>query len=706
MKKEIKLTRIHCVGCATNLEQKIAEVEGVKSVSIDFVNKVVTIDASPNNIKQVKKRVEEVIVNFDSSIKIVDQSDIEKQNKKEKIMKIIDVSRIALCVLLLLFANLLPNMPQWLSKTFFVAAYVLIGYEIIISAFINLFKGKMLDENFLMLVATVGAFALKEFNEAVAVMLLYTIGEFFEKLAVEKSRNRVKSLLKIKSQTANIIISGDELIVPVENLKKGDIIRIKPYEKVPVDCVVIEGSSSLNTAAITGESKEFYAEAKSDLLSGFINGEGVLLCKVEKPDSESTVSKIIELVESATKSKAKTERFITKFAKWYTPIVVIVAILLAGVPCIFGQQFSTWLYRALVFLVVSCPCALVISVPLSYFAGIGSAARKGVLVKGANHIETLAKVNSIIFDKTGTLTYGNFEVQDIYAVESSSEQEVLELIAYGESFSNHSIAKSIVKKYGKTINTAFVEEYKEIAGLGVEATLFNERCLIGNAKLLKSNNIEIDEPEEVGTIVYLAKNNEFIGYIVVADQIKDDSFDAIQKLRELGIKNMAMFTGDNQAVAKNVSNKLKLDNYYAGLLPSGKVEALQKYKEQGYVSAFVGDGINDAPILATVDVGVSMGGMASDAAVEASDVVLMTNEPSKLVDAIKISKKTRKIVLENIIFTLLIKLAVLLLSAIGYTGMWVAIFADVGVALLAVLNALRILLPVKSKKTKCNVKKQ
>lgn len=697
MKKQIKLTRIHCAGCAINLEDKIKEVEGVESASIDFLSKTVTIEIPSKGSQEIIDRVEKTITSFDSSIKIVDTSEEEKQEKREKAKKIIDISRVCLAVVLTVVAYFVPI--KWLSITLFSMAYLLAAYEIIINAFANIIKGKMLDENFLMVIATIGALVLEEYIEAIAVVLLYTIGEFLEKLAVEKSRRRVKSLLSIKAEVANLVNYDEEMQVSLDVVKVNDIIRIKAGEKVPLDCVVIEGSSSLNMAAITGESKEKFVSVGDELLSGSINVDGVLMCRVTKTEKESTITKIINLVENATSSKAKTERFITKFAKWYTPIVVGVAVLLAVIPWVCGLDFNTWIYRALTFLVVSCPCALVISIPLGYFAGIGASARHGILVKGASFIDLLAQVDTVVFDKTGTLTYGDFEVSKIHAEENTSEDEVLELVAYAESFSNHRIAKSIVKEYGKSINTAWVNDYKEIAGLGVEVELFNEECLVGNAELLRRHNIIFEEANEVGTIVYLAKSNEYMGYVIVEDKIKEDSFSVVEALKTARVNTVSMFTGDNEEIASKVANDLGLDSYYAGLMPEGKVEKLKEIASKGKV-AFVGDGINDAPVLASVDVGVSMGGVASDVAVETADVVLMTDKPSQLADAIKISKKTKSIIMQNIIFILLTKVVVMVLSALGISGMWLAIFADVGVCLLAVLNSLRAMIVKKPKENK------
>lgn len=697
MKKQIKLSRIHCAGCAEALEQKINEIEEVESASIDFSTKTIIYETGHHHgqEKEIRDKVIDVVKKFDHTIQIVEEDD-EKQAKKEKIRKIVDMSKIFVCIALAVIGFVLPEKIMWLKITLYVLAYLCVGYEVLISAFFNLFKGKLLDENFLMTVATIGAFAVQEYVDAIAVMLFYSIGEFLEGVAVEKSKKRIKSLLLVKAETANVVTSEGEQTVNVSLVKEGATIRIKAGEKVPLDCVVLEGLSYLNTSAVTGESKELFVESGSEILSGSINGEGVLLCRVIRAEEDSTVTKIIKLVENANKNKAKTERFITKFAKIYTPIVVGFAVLLACIPPIFGQPFNVWLYRALTFLVVSCPCALILSIPLGYFAGLGSSARKGVLIKGATHLETLAKADTVIFDKTGTLTYGDFEVSEIYATEDSSKEEVLELVAYAESFSNHRIAKSIVKAYRKDINTAWVEEYKEIAGKGVKCTLFNEECVVGNASLLKENGFVFEEADKPGTVIYIAKSGTYLGYVLIVDKVKEDSGLAIKMLRDSGIKTVCMFTGDNEKVASAVSKDLGIDKTFAGLLPEQKVEKISAI-ENAKTVVFVGDGINDAPALATASVGVSMGGVGSDAAIETADVVLMTDNPKQLVDAVKIAKKTRKITMENIVFIMAIKVAVLALSAFGFASMWLAIFADVGVCLLAVLNSLRVLILPKDK---------
>lgn len=698
MKKRIKLSRIHCAGCAEALEQKINELEGIESATIDFVEKIVVFEFDHHKIDEnvAKESVVEAVKKFDHTIQIVENEDEEKQLKKEKLHKIFDISKIFVCIAFALAGFFVPEKILWLKILLYVLAYLSVGFEVLLSAFSNMIHGKLFDENFLMSVATIGAFAIEEYVEAIAVMLFYSVGEFLEGLAVEKSKKRIKSLLLVKSETANLIVDETEQIVHVSLVKEGSLIRIKPGERVPLDSKVVQGNSYLNTSAVTGESKEVFVDVGNEILSGSINTGGVLVCEVLRKDEDSTVSKIIKLVENANKNKAKTEKFITKFAKIYTPIVVCFAVLLATVPLAFGGVFSTWLYRALTFLVVSCPCALVLSIPLGYFAGLGSSARKGILVKGASHLETLAKADSVVFDKTGTLTHGVFEVSEIFATENSSKEEVLELIAYAESFSNHAIAKSIVRAYGKNINTAWVESYSEVPGKGIVSVLFNEECIVGNAVLLKEHGIKFEETNSPETVVYIAKSGEFLGYVLISDKVKEDSKEAVSLLKKSGIKSVCMFTGDNSQIASSVSKLLGIDKCEAGLLPEQKVEKLHELENAGSV-IFVGDGINDAPALATASVGVSMGGVGSDVAIESSDVVLMTDNPKQLVDAIKISRKTRKITLENIVFIMLVKVAVLILSALGLSGMWLAIFADVGVCLLAVLNSLRALILPKDK---------
>ena len=587
----------------------------------------------------------------------------------------------------------------WLKVTIFALDYILVSYNILISAFKNILKGKVFDENFLMTIASIGAFIIEEFVEAICVMLLFEIGSILEDLAVSKSRKTIKSLLEIKQPYANLFDGENETQVELGQVEVGNLIRIKPGEKIPLDGEIVEGTSYLNMSALTGETKEKIVQPGDKVLSGSINGSSVLLVKVEKLESESTVTKIIELVEKATESKAKSEKFISKFSRYYTPTVIVLALIIMFIPPIFSgyRNFETFAYRSLCFLVISCPCALVISVPLTYFAGIGSFAKCGIMVKGSNFIETLAKTNSIVFDKTGTLTKGEFEISEIYAKKGYKKGELLEICAYAESFSNHSIAKSVLKAYeektnGKVINSAWINGYEEVAGKGVKANIFLQDTLVGNAKFLKENGVRVIEVNKPGTTLYIAIGGKFAGYIVISDTVKPDAEDAIKKIKELGIDDISICTGDEENVAKSICSKIGIKKYYAGLLPEDKVFIITDKVQEGKTVAFVGDGINDAPSLANANVGIAMGGLGSDIAVEASDVVIMTDEPSKVALSIKKAKKTHRIVLENIIGSIGIKIAIMLLVAFGFSGMWLAVFADVGVNLLAVLNSLRALL--------------
>ena len=573
------------------------------------------------------------------------------------------------------------------------AAYALSGFEILWASAVNIAHGKIFDENFLMSIATIGAFAIGKYAEAVMVMLLYQIGEWLQDRAIMRSKKAITNLLNIKAKVANLVTDDGEIQVDLDRVAVGSIIRIKPGENVPLDGIITFGTSNVNTSALTGESAEITKTIGDEILSGTINGEGVLLVKVTKNEKDSTVSKIIDMVESASMQKARTENFISKFAKVYTPIVCLVAVLIAIVPCLFlgFGAFSTYLYRGLIFLVVSCPCALVISVPLSFFAGLGAAARKGVLVRGSNFLEALSRVDTVIFDKTGTLTQGEFKIDKITAFGENTQKDVLEYIAYAESYSNHRIARSVVESYleNNEINSAWIEDVTEHAGLGIEAKIFMNPVLVGSRLLLEQNGIKINGDAHGQTAIYLAVSGEHAGTITLSDTIKSDAKMAIRDLKNLGVKQVLMFTGDNEKVASAVADELGLDGFHANMLPQDKVSRLAEYEKASKGLAFVGDGINDAPVLASVDVGVAMGGVGSDVAVEASDVVLMTDEPSKMVDAIKTARKTHKIVTENVTFALAIKLAVLALGAFGFAGMWLAIFADVGVSCLAVLNSLR-----------------
>lgn len=603
--------------------------------------------------------------------------------------------RIIIGAAVLATAVLLSLNNEWLQIALFIISYIIVGGDVVKRAVKNIFKGQVFDENFLMSIATIGAFFIGEYPEGVAVMLFYQVGELFQSYAVGKSRKSIASLMDIRPDYANVK-KGDELVkVDPDEVQIGDIIVIKAGEKIPLDGKVIEGSSMIDTSALTGESVPRKVEVGSDILSGCININGVITAEVTKEFGESTVSKILDLVENASSKKSNSEQFITKFARYYTPVVVIIAVFLAIIPplVIDGATFSDWIYRALAFLVVSCPCALVISIPLSFFGGIGGASKKGVLVKGSNYLEALAETEIVVFDKTGTLTKGVFNVQEIHP-EGVSKEELLELTAHAESYSNHPISLSLKRAYSKEIDNERILDVEEISGHGVIATVDGKKVMAGNIKLMKMMDIPYFKGELIGTIVHVAVNNKYIGYIVIADEVKEDSAQAIKELKAANIKQTVMLTGDNKSIGSKVAKELGLDKVYAELLPADKVEKLEELfsqKSKKGKLAFVGDGINDAPVLARADIGIAMGGLGSDAAIEAADVVIMTDEPSKIATAMKISKKTLKIAHQNIVFAIGIKIIVLILSAFGITTMWAAIFADVGVTIIAVLNAFRAL---------------
>lgn len=603
--------------------------------------------------------------------------------------------RIIIGAAVLATAVLLSLNNEWLQIALFIISYIIVGGDVVKRAVKNIFKGQVFDENFLMSIATIGAFFIGEYPEGVAVMLFYQVGELFQSYAVGKSRKSIASLMDIRPDYANVK-KGDELVkVDPDEVQIGDIIVIKAGEKIPLDGKVIEGSSMIDTSALTGESVPREVEVGSDILSGCININGVITAEVTKEFGESTVSKILDLVENASSKKSNSEQFITKFARYYTPVVVIIAVFLAIIPplVIDGATFSDWIHRALAFLVVSCPCALVISIPLSFFGGIGGASKKGVLVKGSNYLEALAETEIVVFDKTGTLTKGVFNVQEIHP-EGVSKEELLELTAHAESYSNHPISLSLKRAYSKEIDNGRISDVEEISGHGVIATVDGKKVMVGNIKLMKMMDIPYFKGELIGTIVHVAVNNKYIGYIVIADEVKEDSAQAIKELKAANIKQTVMLTGDNKSIGSKVAKELGLDKVYAELLPADKVEKLEELfsqKSKKGKLAFVGDGINDAPVLARADIGIAMGGLGSDAAIEAADVVIMTDEPSKIATTMKISKKTLKIAHQNIVFAIGIKIIVLILSAFGTTTMWAAIFADVGVTIIAVLNAFRAL---------------
>lgn len=603
------------------------------------------------------------------------------------------LARVILAIVLFSLAMIFTSAPTFKISLLGIS-YLIAGYDILIKALKNIIKGKVFDENFLMGIATLGAIGIKEYPEAVMVMVLYQIGEYLQDKAVEKSQNSITELMDIRPDYANLEKDGDLIKISPYEVKIGDTIIVKTGEKIPLDGIIIDGTATLNTSALTGESRPREAKIGDEAISGCINTNGLLKIRVTKEYGQSTVSKILDLVENASSKKTKTENFITKFAKIYTPVVVLAALFLAILPpLIFGSNFSVWINRALTFLVISCPCALVISVPLGFFAGIGGASKCGILVKGSSYLELLSKPETIVFDKTGTLTQGCFNVVKIVQQEDTTKEELLELTAYAESYSNHPIALSIKKAYDKNIDKNRISEISEIAGNGVRAEINGCSILVGNENLLKNHNISYQKANETGTIVYTAKNSKFLGYIVISDKLKEDAQKAIMELKKLKLQTV-MLTGDTEDSGLTVAKELNIDKAYTQLLPIDKVDKIediieQKTKNKSVI--FVGDGINDAPVLTRADVGIAMGGLGSDAAIEAADVVIMDDKPTKVATAIKIAKQTLTIVKENIAFALGIKVLFLILGAFGFVTMWGAVFADVGVTLIAVLNSLRAL---------------
>ena len=601
------------------------------------------------------------------------------------------LTRIIVAAVLFLCGNLIP-LPEWAEMGVFLICYAVAGWDIVWKAITNILHGQVFDENFLMTIATVGALILGEHSEGVAVMLFYQVGEWFQSYAVSKSRKSITSLMDIRPDYANVERDGKLIQVDPDEVKIGDTIIVKPGERVPLDGKIIKGVSALDTSALTGESMPREVEPGMDVISGCINQTGILTIETTKEFGESTVAKILDLVENASDKKGRTENFISRFARYYTPIVVFAALALAILPPLFLQQsFSIWIYRALTFLVISCPCALVISIPLSFFGGIGGSSKIGVLVKGSIFLESLAHAEVVVFDKTGTLTKGSFAVSEIHAVDVKDSQ-LLEMAAYAEDYSNHPISLSIKAAYGKKIDNSRITDVQEIAGHGVQAVIDGKKILAGNAKLMEREHIKYAPSSSVGTVVYLACDGTYAGCIVIEDEIKSDAAAAIKNLKSSGIRRTVMLTGDADAVGKKVAGRLGLDQAYTELLPADKVDRLEdllKEKSEKGKLVFVGDGINDAPVLARADVGIAMGGLGSDAAIEAADVVLMTDEPSKIAAVMKIARKTIRIANQNIVFALGVKFLVLILGALGKANMWAAVFADVGVSIIAILNAIR-----------------
>lgn len=709
MKKYI-LKNLDCANCAAKLEREIKKSSTVKSVSVDFGTLTMLIDSTDleNDLSIVNKiepgvelieAVKGILPKKQNSANCCSEDghshDHDHEHgesggdelKKEKI-------KIAAAIVLMI-AGFITKDNMMISNILFVFSYVIVGYSVILKAIKNLLKGNPFDEFFLMSFATLAAFFINQFSEAAGVMIFYSVGELLQEISVNNSRKSIKSLLELKPEYANLETADGLKTVNPETVELNNIIVVKPGEKIPLDGEITEGKTQLDTSALTGESVPRTYAAGDNIMAGMINTSGLIKIKVTKLFSESSVFKILEMVENASHKKAETEKFITKFARYYTPAVVILAVLVAAIPPLFfGQLFSEWLYRAIVLLVISCPCALVLSIPLGYFAGIGRAAKNGILVKGSTFFDVINDMKIIMLDKTGTITKGVFEVADVDTAEDMNRETFLEYAALGEAQSNHPIAKSITAYYNNKPDLNRITNYEEISGNGIRAEIDGKKILLGNSKLMKSHDIEFTEKQDYGTVVYMSIDGKYAGNLLIKDMIKEDSKDAVKKLHDAGIEKLVMLTGDNEIVAENVAKTVGIDSYYANLLPEGKVEKLEEEMRKagaGKKLAFVGDGINDAPVLARADVGIAMGGLGSDAAIETADVVLIDDKISKISDLIKISKKTRRILIENIIFILLIKGIFIVLGIFGLANMWEAVFADVGTALLAVFNAMRIL---------------
>ncbi len=696
------LEGLNCAHCASKIEAEVGVLEGVQSASLDFVSKKMTLETEPGRIGSgLTQDIMGIVDRIEPKVKVVfeenkqqgkakaAQSHYDEEYNRKEIIKLVVGGAI-------FAAGMLLDLPKQIELIVFLASYMLVGAPVVLRAVKGILRGQVFDENFLMSVATIGAFFVGDYAEGVAVMLFYLVGELFQAVAVGHSRKSISALMDIRPDYANLKVQDGLKKVSPEDVRVGDVIVVKPGEKVPLDGKVLEGFSMVDTAALTGESLPRDMEPGSMALSGFINKNGILTIEVTKDFEESTVSKILDLVQNASSRKATAEKFISRFARVYTPIVVYAALAIAVIPplLIDGATFSQWIYRALVFLVVSCPCALVISIPLGFFGGIGGASKKGIMVKGSNYLEALNKVEMVVFDKTGTLTKGIFKVTAVNPQDGFTTTELLEYAAYAESYSNHPIALSIVDAYASKIEQDRIDQYEEIPGHGIKVRIGGIKVEAGNAKLMKQENIDFREVETLGTLVHIAIDHVYAGNIVISDEVKEDAASAIKALKALGIKKTVMLTGDLKATGDKIGKQLGLDEVYSELLPADKVERFEYFethKSSGGKIAFVGDGINDAPVLARADIGIAMGGLGSDAAIEAADIVIMTDEPSKIVTAIKIAKRTRNIVYQNIAFALGVKLLVLILGAFGIATMWEAVFADVGVAVIAILNAMRVL---------------
>lgn len=698
-RKCIHLEGLHCANCAAKIEHQVRQLDNVVSAEMNLLNQTIEVEIGKNATQGIVERVRQIVDRTEPGVKVYEdpgtgKADASEDAESKSLKREIVIKGIGAALFLI---ATFVDLPGTVRLALFILSYLIIGGEVLWRAGRNILHGQVFDENFLMALATVGAFAVKEYPEAVAVMLFYQIGETFQDMAVDRSRRSIKALMDIRPEFASIERQGEIIQINPALVNVGDTIIVKPGERVPLDGVVIDGQSMMDTSALTGEAVPRSARANDEVLAGFININGLLKLQVTRTFGESTVAKILDMVQNASTRKAPTENFITKFARYYTPAVVCSALMIAVIPPLVlpGATWASWLYRGLIFLVVSCPCALVISIPLSFFGGIGGASRRGILIKGGNFLEALNDVRTVVFDKTGTLTKGVFKVTKIVSAVGYTEGDVLRYAALAEAHSNHPIARSILEAYAEPVFLESNAEYEEITGQGVRVKVNGETVLAGNLKLMQDNGIAAHTNTEAKTVVHVAlSGGKYLGYITISDEIKEDATEAVSALRRLGIQELVMLTGDVKEIGEKVANELGLDRVYAGLLPDQKVlkveELIQQKGFNGKV-IFVGDGLNDAPVLARADIGVAMGGLGSDAAIEAADIVLMTDEPSKLVDVLKIARKTRVIVWQNIIFALGIKAIVLLLGAFGIATMWEAVFADVGVALIAVLNAMRMM---------------
>ncbi|MED0588430.1 heavy metal translocating P-type ATPase [Bacillus subtilis] len=694
VKQEYVLDGLDCSNCAQKIENGVKGIKGIDGCAVNFAASTLTVSADGKEEQWVTNKVEKKVKSIDPHV-TVRQKHIKKSADDGYRKRMVNMLiRMAAAVILGAGAYLVHS--GTIEFFLFLAAYFIIGGDIMIRAVKNIIRGQVFDEHFLMALATIGAFLIQQYPEGVAVMLFYQIGELFQGAAVSRSRKSISALMDIRPDYANLKTkNGIEQVSP-EDVQTGDVIVVNPGESIPLDGKVVQGSAMVDTSALTGESVPRKAAEGQDVMSGFINQNGVLHIEVTKGYQESAVSKILDLVQNASSRKARTENFITKFAKYYTPAVVIIAVLLAFVPplVLSGAALSDWVYRALIFLVISCPCALVVSIPLGFFGGIGAASKAGVLVKGSNYLEALNQVKYAVFDKTGTLTKGSFEVTEIKPAEGFTKDRLLEAAAYAELHSQHPIAESVRKAYGKMLSSDEIESYEEISGHGIFAKVNGTEILAGNKKLMEREQIEDVPDENAGTIVHVAVDQRYAGAIIIADEIKEDAAQAVADLKSLGIKQTAMLTGDSKQTGEAVGKQLGIGEVYAELLPQDKVaqvEALEAKLLPNEKLIFVGDGINDTPVLARADIGIAMGGLGSDAAVEAADIVLMTDQPSKIAEAIRIAKRTRRIVWQNIGFALGVKAIFLILGAFGIATMWEAVFSDVGVTLLAVANAMRVM---------------